>query len=100
MTEPISVLDQNDIRVIKEKSIKDVQAMQTLTLDIPLDVLNSVKIPRNRLKVGLLREMALQLYRENMISFANAHRLADMTKIEFHYLLGERQIPWQYDAED
>lgn len=74
--------------------------MQTLTLDIPKSVLAAVKIPRNRLKIDLKRELALQLYRENMISFANAHRMADMSKIEFHHLLGERQIPRQYDAED
>ena len=74
--------------------------MKTLTLEIPQDVLISVKIPGDCLKADLRRELALQLYRENMISFANAHRLADMTKIEFHYLLGERQIPRQYDVED
>lgn len=74
--------------------------MKTLALDIPEEVLVSVKIPRNRWKTDLKRELALQLYRENMISFANAHRLAGMTKIEFHYLLGERQIPRQYDIED
>ena len=34
------------------------------------------------------------------LTFANAHRLADMTKIGFHYLLGDRQIPRQYDLED
>ena len=74
--------------------------MKTLTLDIPEDILIAVKIPRNRLKTDLRRELALQLYRENMISFANAHRLAEMTKIEFHFLLGERQIPRQYDLDD
>ena len=74
--------------------------MKTVTLDIPEDILIAVKIPRNRLQTDLKRELALQLYRENMISFANAHRLASMTKIEFHYLLGERQIPRQYDTED
>ncbi len=74
--------------------------MKTLTLDIPEDILVSIKIPRNRLKTDLRRDLAIQLYRENLISFANAHRLADMTKIEFHYLLGERQISRQYDVED
>jgi predicted HTH domain antitoxin len=72
--------------------------MKTLTIDIPEEVLIAVKIPRDRLKTHLKRELALQLYRENMISFANAHRMADMTKIEFHYLLGERRIPRQYDG--
>lgn len=74
--------------------------MRTLTLDIPEAVLTGVKIPRTRLKSELKRELALQLYREHMISFANAHRMADMSKIEFHHLLGERQIPRQYDTED
>jgi predicted HTH domain antitoxin len=74
--------------------------MKTVTLDIPEEILIAVKIPRNRLQTGLKRELALQLYRENMISFANAHRLAGMSKLEFHYLLGERQIPRQYDGAD
>ncbi len=74
--------------------------MKNLSLDIPEEVLIGVKIPRRRLKGDLKRELALQLYREHMISFANAHRLAVMTKIEFHFLLGERGIPRQYDVED
>ncbi len=74
--------------------------MRTLTLDIPESVLTAVKIPRTRLKSDLKRELALQLYRESMISFANAHRLADMSKAEFHHLLGERQIARQYDVDD
>ena len=74
--------------------------MKTMTLDIPESILHTVKIPRNRLKTDLKRELALQLYRENMISFANAHRMADMSKVEFHHLLGERHIPRQYDEED
>lgn len=74
--------------------------MRTVTLDIPEEVLIAVKIPRNRLQTGLKRELAIQLYRENMISSANAHRLAGMSKLEFHYLLGERQISRQYDIED
>ena len=34
------------------------------------------------------------------MSFANARRLAGMSRVEFHYLLGERQIPRHYDIED
>ncbi len=74
--------------------------MRIMTLDIPESVLTAVKIPRNRLKADLKRELALQLYRENMISFANAHRMADMSKVEFHYLLGDRKISRQYDEDD
>ncbi len=74
--------------------------MKTITLDIPTTLLASVKIPRQRWQADLKKELALQLYRENLTSFANAHRLAEMSKIEFHFLLGERQIPRQYDLED
>lgn len=74
--------------------------MKTITLTIPEELLMDVKIPRQRWQADLKRELALQLYRENMISFANAHRLAEMSKVEFHYLLGEREIPRQYDTED
>jgi predicted HTH domain antitoxin len=74
--------------------------LKTIALEIPEEVMISAKIPRNRWKSDLKRELALQLYRESLMSFANAHRLAGMSKIEFHYLLGERQIPRQYDVED
>lgn len=74
--------------------------MRNLTLDIPENIMNSAKIPRSRWKVELKKELALQLYREGIISFANARSLAGLSKIEFHYLLGERQIPRQYDIND
>lgn len=66
-------------------------------LNIPDDLLPTIKIPQQRMTNELLKELALQLYRERLISFANAHRLADMSKIEFHYLLGQREIPRHYD---
>ncbi len=74
--------------------------MNALSLEIPANVLVYAKIPRPQLQVGLKRELALQLYRENIVSFAAAHRLAGMSKIEFHYLLGERKIPRQYDETE
>ena len=74
--------------------------MRTLTLDIPVDIMNSAKIPRPRWKSELKKELALQLYREGIVSFADARNLAGLSKLEFHYLLGERKIPRQYDIED
>nr|QNO41793.1 hypothetical protein EABBNKNM_00008 [Methanosarcinales archaeon ANME-2c ERB4]QNO42717.1 hypothetical protein APGODIHH_00006 [Methanosarcinales archaeon ANME-2c ERB4] len=60
----------------------------------------TAKIPRQHLKRELMEELALQLYREGIVSFANARRLADLSKIEFHYLLGERHVLRQYDISD
>lgn len=74
--------------------------MRPYSISLPEDILRSAKIPRQQWDAVLKRELALQLYREGMISFAGARRLAEMEKIDFHMLLGERQIPRQYDVED
>ncbi len=71
-----------------------------ISLSIPEDIMMSVKIPKKRWQIELKKELAIQLYREGLISFANAHRLAEMSKTDFHYLLGEREISRQYDIED
>ena len=74
--------------------------MMTISLEIPEDILRTVKIPAERLEGELKKELALQLYRDRLISFANARRLAGLTRIKFHYLLGEQQISRHYDVED
>ena len=74
--------------------------MKTLAIEIPEDILFELKIPKQRWGIELRKELALQLYRENLLPFGHARRLAGMTKIEFHDLLGERQIPRHYDVED
>lgn len=71
--------------------------MRSYTMELPEDVLDSAKIPRHEWDKVIKRELALQLYREGILSFANARRLAEMDKLSFHLLLGERQIPRQYD---
>ncbi|MCP4687990.1 MAG: UPF0175 family protein, partial [Desulfobacterales bacterium] len=37
---------------------------------------------------------------EGILHFASACKLAEMQKIDFHMLLGDRQIPRQYDEEE
>ncbi len=74
--------------------------MQLHTISLPEEILRSAKIPKSQWDAVLKRELALQLYREGILSFANARRLAGMEKLDFHMLLGERQIPRQYDVED
>ncbi len=74
--------------------------MKTLSLEIPEELLISFKVPRQHWKNELKKELAIQLYREGLISFGNARRLAEMSKWDFHDLLGLRKIPRQYDIED
>ena len=89
------------MRLIKKKSNNERGIpMKTLTIEIPEDILFELKIPKQRWRAELRKELALQPYRENLLSFGHARRLAGMTKIDFHDLVGERQIPRHYDLED
>ncbi len=74
--------------------------MNDVLLAIPGEALAAAKIPRSRLDTELKKELALQLYREGLISGGGACRLAALTKAEFQYLLGERGICQPYTAAD
>jgi len=74
--------------------------MKMIALEIPDEILFDLKIPKERWDTELRKELALQLYRERLLSLGNARRLAGLTKLEFHFLLGERQIPRHYDLEE
>ncbi len=74
--------------------------MRSYTITVPEEILRSAKIPRQQWDTVLKRELALQLYREGILSFANARRLAEMERLDFQMLLGERQIPCQYDVAE
>jgi len=74
--------------------------MNDVLLTIPGDGLATAKIPRFGLEAELKRQLALQLYREGLVSGAGACRIAGLAKAEFQYLLGQRGVCQQYDVED
>ncbi|MDM8514575.1 UPF0175 family protein [Desulfobacterales bacterium HSG16] len=74
--------------------------MKNIVIQIPEKIMTSLKMPKKQWESGIKTELALQLYREGLLSFGNARRLSGMDKVNFHYLLGEREIPRQYDIED
>lgn len=74
--------------------------MKMVSISIPEDLLFSLKIPRPQWEKSLKKELSIHLYREGFLSFSNARKMAEMNKIEFHFLLGERGIFRQYDVED
>lgn len=74
--------------------------MNDVSMIIPGDALLGAKIPRSRLEAELKKHLAIQLYREGLISGAGACRIAGVTKAEFQYLLGESGVHQQYDVDD
>ena len=74
--------------------------MDSMMIEIPSDVIPAIKLPRKELDKALKAELAIHLYATGILSFGPARRLADMSKMEFHFLLGQRRIERQYDVDD
>jgi|APHM01.1.fsa_nt_gi Uncharacterised protein family (UPF0175). len=69
-------------------------------LSIPRSVADALALPESRKKKELQRELAVTLYREEMLSFGKARELANMTKQSFGQLLGERGVERHYGLEE
>ena len=74
--------------------------MTQLTLEIPEDVMQAIKLPAEEMPARLRRELAIRLYEKGLLSFGKARELAGMTRWAFHDLLGEEDIPRRYDEDD
>ena len=71
-----------------------------LQLHIPDSVLQSIRLPEERMTQELLKELAISLYAHGLLSFGKARELAGIGKYEFGQLLGECGIPRHYGREE
>lgn len=69
-------------------------------LQIPDAVLQAIRLPEERVEQELLRELALALYAQVLLSFGKARELAGMGKYELGRLLGERRVARHYSREE
>ena len=74
--------------------------MENFVIEIPEFSLRQAKITRENWKKELKKELAIQLYRDGILSYANSAKLAEMDKVDFHFLLGEKKVQRQYDLTD
>lgn len=65
-------------------------------IEIADDVYDALKLPEEEREGALKAMLAVSLYDEGVLSFGKARELAELSKREFHRLLGERQIPRHY----
>jgi len=69
------------------------------SLKIPDHIYLALKLPDSEKESVLLSELAIVLYERNILSFGKARELAQMSKWDFHELLGKRHIERHYDLE-
>ncbi len=70
-----------------------------MQISIPDSVLQSIRLPEKRLESELLKELALSLYQQELLSFGKARELAKLEHYEFSQLLGERGIDRHYSQQ-
>ena len=71
-----------------------------MQISIPDSILQSIRLPEKRLESELLKELALSLYQQELLSFGKARELAKLEHYEFSKLLGERHIDRHYSQQE
>ncbi len=69
-------------------------------LEIPEDVLRSMKLPEKERSERVKAELAIRLYQTGVLTFGKARKLAGMTKWDFQLVLGREDVPSRYDVSD
>jgi predicted HTH domain antitoxin len=72
----------------------------SIQLEIPDSIVQAIHLPLVEQKQQLLVELAVALYARGALSFGKATELAGMSRYEFGLLLGKRNVPRHYSAED
>lgn len=71
-----------------------------ITVDIPDSLAQAIKLPEEEITARLHVELAIRLYRKNLLNFGKARDLAKMTYWDFYELLGKEGIERNYNADD
>jgi len=74
--------------------------MQGIIIEIPKEIVLSLRIPKEKAKERLKEELAIHLYKEGFLSFGKARALAALSKWEFAERLGIKKISRHYTRED
>jgi predicted HTH domain antitoxin len=74
--------------------------MRPLILEIPPEILQSLKVPPQEVEERLRLELALTLYSQKLLSSGKACALAGLSRWAWEEVLGKRHIPRHYSEED
>lgn len=78
----------------------EAMGMIGMSLEIPAEVLDAVRLPPKEVEPEFRKELALALYQRGVLSLGKARLLAQMTRWEFEELLGQRKILRHYTDVD
>lgn len=71
-----------------------------ITMDIPDDLVQAIRLPEEEIQKRLMVELAIRLYRKKLLNFGKARKLANMTYWDFYELLGQEGVDRNYDVNE
>ncbi len=71
-----------------------------ITLEIPEDVVQALRLPRKGTKEELKKLLAVTLYAKGILGIGKARELAGVSKLEFYGLLAKEGVTLNYSEED
>lgn len=71
-----------------------------LTLEIPGDVADALRLPDMEKIQRLRLELAISLYSQGILGLGKAAQLAELPRWEMNRLLAQRQVPMHYGLEE
>ena len=74
--------------------------MPKITVDIPDDVAEVLRLPPAEAEQEVRKELAVTLYARQLLPMGKARQLADLSRRDFDALLADRQVPRQYSEDD
>lgn len=72
----------------------------SVTLEIPDDVSQAMRVPPQELEARLRLELAVALYAQQVLSLGKAAHLAGLTRFEMNSVLARRNVPMHYSAQE
>jgi len=74
--------------------------MTSLTLEVPKEVVEAMRLPQLEIEAELRKELAVILYKRGALPLGKARLLAKMSRRDFIDLLGHRDVPRHFTEDD
>ncbi|NLX97728.1 MAG: UPF0175 family protein [Rhodopirellula sp.] len=74
--------------------------MDTLTLEIPREIVQALRLPPQDRESRLRLELAVALYSQNILGVGKAAELVGLPLLQFNEELALRHVPMHYDESD
>ena len=71
-----------------------------ICIEIPEEVADQLRLPPRQIETQLKRELAIHLVQEGICTSAQGALLAQMSRLSFERLMGQRKIPWAWTIDD